>query len=89
MSVAGSPVTPDDFPCGFAIPGVGASLLFDLPYGKVCDAGIRDYGEFYANLEYGWDLLHRPTVTMDGKPGRVRVVARFGNAVQLRWEPKA
>jgi hypothetical protein len=83
-----APVVPEDFPPGFADPGIGAALLFDLEYGQIFDAGIQWYGEFFASLDYGWELLNRPLVLLDGVPGRVRVVARFANAVQLRWEAK-
>lgn len=61
-------------------------LLFDLGYGEVFDAGLRDYGEFFVNLEYGWELLHRGALLL-GRWGRVSVIGRFANAVQLKWEP--
>jgi hypothetical protein len=61
-------------------------LLLDLDYGEIFDAGLHHYGEFFASLEYGWDLIHR-RVALDGRPGSVVVVARYANAVQLKWRP--
>lgn len=64
-----------------------STSYLDLKYGEIFDAGIQYYGEFFANLEFAWDLLHMGTVTLDGQPGTVRVVARYTNVIQLKWTP--
>lgn len=69
--------------------GLNAPILFTLDYGRIFDAGIRHYGEFYAGLDYAWDLFKTQRVPWDNRPGRVSVAARFANAIQLKWEPAA
>jgi hypothetical protein len=76
------------FPRGFAEqPTPRRRILIDIPYGKIEDAGIQDYGEFFAGLDYAWHLLHEAPPTVDGQPGQVSVVDRFLNAIQLKWRP--
>lgn len=67
--------------------GLDAPLLFDLEYGEIFDAGIAHYGEFFASLDYAWELLERQTAPWDDGPGRLAVAARFKNAIQLKWKP--
>ena len=75
----------DMFPRGFSeTSGIGSTTLLDLKFGEIFDAGLEYYGEFYTNLEYGWKLLHEGA-KLDGKLGKVSVVARYENAVQLKW----
>ena len=80
---------PEDFPRGSSETNTGGftRVLFDLPDGQILDAGLRDYGEFFANLDHGWELLHRREVVVNGKPGRISVVHRYLNMVQLKWTP--
>lgn len=92
MSTLSRQLTASDFPRGFAETGDGKTfkpIMFDIPYGDYFDAGIKYYGEFFANLEYAWELLHGGMVKVDGQPGKVSVVARFENAIQLKWRPDA
>lgn len=76
-----------DFPRGFAETGRGPLPVFQLPlaYGEIFDAGIKYYGEFFANLEYAWDLMHGGMTKVDGRRGHLSVAQRYTNAVQLKW----
>jgi len=84
----GRDVTWKDFPRGFAetrdIPPL-CLLAFD--HEEIFDVGMDHYGEFITSIEYGWDLLHRESVSLNGEAGSVSVAERFQNAVQLKWSP--
>ena len=83
-------VRPEDFPHGTSETRTKTGftrVLFDLDYGGIYDAGIADYGEFFTNLEYGWDLLQQQRVPFDNGAGFITVAARYENAVQLKWHP--
>jgi hypothetical protein len=85
------PVSAGDFPAGFAETSTApfTRIRFDLGYGDIEDVGIPDYGEFLVSLDYGWDLLQAQCVPWDAERGRVSVVARYENAVQLKWSPSS
>jgi hypothetical protein len=80
-------IKPSDFPRGFAeTPGcIDQEFQLPLAYGEMFDAGIKYYGEFFVNLEFGWELLHGGMTSVDGRPGKLAVACRFKNAVQLKW----
>lgn len=74
------------FPRGFAETSDEVTkIMFELEGEEIFDVGLQYYGEFFASLEYGYELLHRGMVKLDGKPGKISVVQRYENAVQLKW----
>lgn len=62
------------------------TLMFELPDGKLLDAGIRDYGEFFCSLTTALRLL-RDGLKMNGRIGTVMVAQRYTNGAQMRWTP--
>ena len=58
---------------------------FDLVDGEIFDLGIRHYGEFVVNPATAEELLDGGMTKVDGRRGRLWVIERFENAVQLRW----
>jgi hypothetical protein len=83
-------ITVEKFPRGFAEPLERSEfrpVLLKLEGNDIFDAGIRDYGEFFVGLDYGWELITEQSVPFDDRPGEVVVAERFSNAVQLKWRP--
>jgi hypothetical protein len=62
------------------------SLSFQILDGKIYDAGISDYGEFFCSLDTARGYLENG-LTINGQKGAVVVVQRFTNGAQLKWRP--
>ena len=63
-----------------------STLLFDPAPGRVYDAGLEHYGEFFCSLPDAVRHLE-DGFTMNGQHGTATVVMRFTNGAQLRWKP--